>query len=87
MKRTAKYYKDNPEARKVKAKYQKKFNKSKKELENRRELGRIRYKAKKNGKKIEGKDFDHSTGKFEKSSINRGRKEKSRLKGSKRKKK
>ena len=39
------------------------------------------------GKKIDGKDFDHKTGKYMSPSKNRGQAEKSRLKGSKRKKK
>jgi len=86
MGRSTNFYRNSSKGRKVKAKYQKKYNATEEEKENRRELGRIRYKAKKAGKKIDGKDFDHSTGKFEKASVNRGRKEKSRLKGSKRKK-
>lgn len=85
MKKTAKYYKDNPAARKKKNAYQKKFNRKKDQLENRKELGKIRYKAKKEGKNIENLDYDHSVKKFVSKSVNRGRKEKSRLKNSKRK--
>lgn len=84
LKRTARFYKKNSASRKKKNQYQKKYNSTEAEKENRRELGKIRYKAKKAGKNIKNKDFDHSTGKFEKSSVNRGRKEKSRRKGSKR---
>lgn len=85
MGRSTLFYKKSAKARKKKNAYQKKYNSSAKEKANRAELGRIRYKAKKEGKNIEKKDYDHATGKFEKISVNRGRKEKSRLKGSKRK--
>lgn len=87
MSRSTSFYRKSAKGRKVKAKYQKKYNSTKAERNNRSELGKIRRKAKKAGKNIEGLDYDHSTGRFEKPSVNRGRKEKSRLKGSKRKKK
>jgi hypothetical protein len=40
MKKTAKYYKENPKAKKKKAEYQSKFNKSEKQRKNRAELNR-----------------------------------------------
>ena len=43
-------------------------------LKKRAELKRIRRDALKDGKDIEGKDYDHSTGKFISPSKNRGRK-------------
>tara|TARA_R110002124_G_scaffold187533_2_gene354860 strand:+ start:203 stop:463 length:261 start_codon:yes stop_codon:yes gene_type:complete len=47
---------------------------SKEGLSKRAELKRIRRKAEKEGKDIEGKDYDHATGRFVKPSKNRGRK-------------
>lgn len=40
MKKTAKYYQENPKAKKKKAEYQSKFNKSEKQRKNRAELNR-----------------------------------------------
>lgn len=98
--RTARYYatgttikggKKKPAAAKrakaVKAKLDKVINKAPKQLAKRRELGKRRTKAIKEGKNIKGKDYDHKQGKFIDSSVNRGQAEGSRLKGSKRKKK
>lgn len=89
LKRTARFYKKNSAARKKKNQYQKAYNERPEEKKRRAELGRIRYaKKKKDGAdSIKNKDYDHTTKKFEDSSKNRGRKQKSRLKGSKRKKK
>lgn len=87
MKKTAKYLHSHPEAAKKKAAYDKKFNATPERLRYRRELAR--YNAK-HGKVGDGKDASHKGGKIvglEKESTNRGRKEKSRLKGSTRKKK
>lgn len=86
MGRSTAFYKKSAKGRKVKAEYQKKFNAQEEQLAKRRELGKRRYKDKKKGKKIDGLDYDHATQTYEKPSVNRGRKEKSRLKGSKRKK-
>ena len=85
--KTAKYYRKNPKARKVKAAKDKEINSRKEQRQKRSKLRTIRRKAKAAGKNIEGKDFDHKQGKFISSSKNRGQAEKSRLKGSKRKSK
>lgn len=77
-------YDKNPAARAKKKKYDTAYMTSKKGLKKRAELKRIRRKAKKQGKNIAGKDYDHATKRFVSPSVNRGRKEKSRLKGSKR---
>lgn len=86
MKKTAKYYKENDEAREHKNEYQKKFNKRKDQVKKRVELNRHN---RRNGTYGNGDDMDasHIGGKivYEKASRNRARREKSRLKGSKRK--
>lgn len=85
MKRTAKHYKRNSKSYAKKKAYDKEFNKKPEQMKKRAELKRIRRRAKKEGKSIEGKDYDHRDGKFKSISANRGAREKSRLKGSKRK--
>jgi hypothetical protein len=82
--RTAKYYASNPDARKKRLEYQREYNKKEREVKKRVELAKINREADKNGVNRNGKDYDHAVGKHVKSSINRGRAEKSRLKGSKR---
>lgn len=86
MKKTAKYYKNNKEAREKKNEYQKKYNKSEEQVERRVELNRFNRQM---GTYGNGDDMDasHMGGKivFEKAARNRARREKSRLKGSKRK--
>lgn len=85
--KTAKYYRENPRARRKKASTDKKVNSRTDQKAKRAESGRKRYAAKKSGKNVSGKDYDHATRSFVKSSTNRGRSEKSRVKGSKRTKK
>ena len=85
MKKTAKYYAKNPKARKKKAATDKKINARPEQKKKRAELGRKRYADKKKGKDIDGKDYDHKQGKYIPPSKNRGQREKSRVKGSKRK--
>ncbi len=80
LSKSAKYYRDNPAARKKKAATDKKINSRKEQLQKRRESGRKRTAAKAAGKNIKGKDFDHKQNKFIASSKNRGQAEKSRLK-------
>lgn len=97
--RTARYYatgstikgKSNPaKAKKARAKKDAKsaeINRRPEQKAKRTELSKRRAAAKAKGQKIAGKDYDHAVGRFVDPSTNRGRKEKSRLKGSKRKKK
>ena len=87
LSRTAKYYRNNPRARKKKKDTDTKINARSEQKKKRRESGRARTAAKKNGQNIRGKDYDHKQGRFISSKANRGQKEKSRVKGSKRKKK
>ena len=71
--KSAKYYRDNPEARKKKAATDKKVNARAAQKKKRRESGKKRYDAKKKGKNIKNKDYDHATNSFVSSSKNRGR--------------
>lgn len=87
LSKSAKFYRDNPKARKKKAKTDTKINARSAQKKKRRESGRARTAAKKRGQNIRGKDYDHKQGRFISSKDNRGQKEKSRVKGSKRKKK
>jgi hypothetical protein len=82
--RTAKYYANNPDARKKRLDYQREYNKQDREVKKRVELNKINRDADKRGVDRRGKDYDHAVGRYVKSSVNRGRPEKSRLKGSKR---
>lgn len=72
--KSAKYYRDNPEARKKKAATDKKINARPSQVRKRVEANRARREAKAAGKDVRGKDYDHSTNRFVKSSTNRGRK-------------
>ena len=73
--KSAKYYASNPEARKKKAEYDKKYNK--KTVKDRVDRNKKRREAQKNGnpkaRKGSGYDYDHATKKFVKASTNRGR--------------
>lgn len=86
LSKTAKYYRDNPEARKKKSATDSKVNSRPSQKKKRAELGKKNREADKRGVDRRDKDFDHAVGRYVKSSTNRGRAEKSRLKGSKRKK-
>lgn len=86
--KSAKYYANNPEANEKKKAYAKKYNKQERERKKRSEL--VKYNRDKgtygNG---DGLDASHKGGRIvgmESASKNRGRKEKSRLKGSTRRK-
>lgn len=85
LSKSAKYYRDNPKARKKKAATDKGINSRPEQKKKRRESGRKRTAAKASGKNIKGKDYDHKQKKFISSSKNRGQTEKSRIKGSTRK--
>jgi hypothetical protein len=73
MKKTAKYYKENPEANKKKLAYQKEYNKKPEQRKKRAELVKINRESDKKGIDRTGKDYDHSVRKYVKSSTNRGR--------------
>lgn len=73
LSKSAKYYRDNPGARKRKKKTDTKINKRKRQVKKRTQSNRARRAAKRKGRDLKGKDYDHSTGRFVKSSTNRGR--------------
>lgn len=70
---SAKYYRDNPQARKKKAETDKKINKRPEQVKKRVESNKKRSDAKKRGQDVRGKDYDHATNRFEKTATNRGR--------------
>lgn len=71
--KSAKYYQENPEARKKKLAVDKKINARPAQIKKRTESNAKRAEAKKKGQNIKGKDYDHAVDKFVKSSVNRGR--------------
>lgn len=79
LSKSAKHYRDNADSRNKKKSYDTKTQSDSKSKNKRAELGRKRTAAKKAGKDISGKDYDHKQGKFIESSKNRGQAEKSRL--------
>jgi hypothetical protein len=74
LSKSAKYYRDNPTARSKKASTDKKINARPEQKKKRTEAGAARSKAKKAGKNVSGKDYDHGSKRFISSSANRGKK-------------
>lgn len=74
--KSAKYYRDNPEARKKKAATDTKINARPEQVKKRVEANKARRQAKAAGKNITGKDASHTKNGivFKKSSVNRGSK-------------
>ena len=72
-KSSAQYYKENPESYAKKKAAQKKINARPEERAKRSELVQRNRDADKRGVNRAGKDYDHSTNTYVKSSINRGR--------------
>lgn len=68
------YYRNNPDARKKKAKTDKKINARTEQRKKRSEANKARRSASKAGKNIKGKDYDHATNRFVSVKTNRGRK-------------
>jgi len=68
------YYRKNAKARKKKASTDKKINARPEQVKKRVEANKKRRQAKKKGQNVNGKDYDHATNRFVKSSTNRGRK-------------
>lgn len=73
LSRTAKFYRDNPAARKKKQRYDAALNKKPAQVKKRVESNRERREAKKEGKDIKGKDYDHAVKRFVPVKTNRGR--------------
>lgn len=76
LSRSAKYYRDNPEARKKKNAYQKKFNKKRSQIEKRVELNRENRKRGTygNGDKLDVSHMSNGKTRLEHQSNNRGNK-------------
>ena len=74
LSRSAKYYRENPEARENKKKTDKKINSRPEQIKKRVESNKKRTEAKKKGKSIKDKDYDHATNSFVSYKTNRGRK-------------
>lgn len=74
LSKSAKYYRQNPAARKVKAKTDAKINRRPEQVKKRVESNGKRREAKARGENIRGKDYDHSTKRFTSIKANRGRK-------------
>lgn len=70
---SAKFYQKNKASREAKKRYDTEFGKKKEQREKRAELGRANRAADKKGVDRKNKDLDHATGRYVKSSINRGR--------------
>lgn len=77
------FYKKSPKARARKRAYDRKYNATKSATDKRVELNRINRRNGVYGNG-DGKDYSHTIRGYESASRNRGRREKSRLKGSKR---
>lgn len=86
LSKSAKHYRENPSSREKKKSYDKEYNKKPSAVKKRVEANRANRIAQANGsaRKGDGKDYDHAVRKMVPASVNRGRAEKSRLKGSKR---
>lgn len=74
LSRSAKYYRDNPKARKKKAKKDKEINARASQRKKRSELVKKNRQADKRGVNRNGKDYDHATGRYTSVRSNRGRK-------------
>lgn len=71
--RTAKYYRENPEAAEKHRAYQRELNKKPSKVAYRVELNKKNREADKKGIDRNGKDYDHATKSYVKKSVNRGR--------------
>jgi hypothetical protein len=60
MGRSTKFYQENPEGRKKKLEYQKKYNARRKNKKKRAENNRLRAEFKKRGADLDGKDVAHT---------------------------
>lgn len=74
LSKSAKYYRDNPEARKKKAAYDTKLNQRPEQRKKRSELVTRNRKADERGVDRKGKDYDHAVKKYVSVKTNRGRK-------------
>lgn len=73
LSKSAIYFRNNPEARKKKQRATAKLNKKPEAVKKRVECNKARRKAKKSGRNIDGKHFDHAVNKFVNAKTNMGR--------------
>lgn len=73
LSKSAKYYRDNPEARAKKNKYDVEFGKKPAQRKKRAELVQKNREADKRGVNRKGKDYDHAVGRYVSVKTNRGR--------------
>lgn len=74
LSKSAKYYRDNKEAREKKKEYDTKLNQRPEQRAKRSELVKINREADKKGVNRKGKDYDHAVGRYVSVKNNRGRK-------------
>jgi len=74
LSKSAKYYRDNKEAREKKKEYDTKLNQRPEQRAKRSELVKINREADKKGVNRKGKDYDHAVGRYVSVKTNRGRK-------------
>ncbi len=67
------YYRRNPRARRKKQRKDKAINSRPEQVQKRVESNRARRRAKRKGRNIKGKDFDHAVNRFVSVRTNRGR--------------
>lgn len=67
------YYRNNPSARRKKARTDTRINARPEQVQKRVESNRARRKARKKGRNIKGMDYDHAVDRFVPRRINRGR--------------
>lgn len=72
-KSSAEYYKENPQSYKKKLEKQKEYNKQPDQVKKRVGLILKNREADKKGVDRSGKDYDHATGRYATSAVNRGR--------------
>ncbi len=84
--RSKEYYDSHPEAARKKRAYQRRYKKTKKGKISQKKVAESNTYNRRNGTygNGDGLDYDHATGRLEKESVNRGRAEGPRKKGSKR---
>ena len=74
LSKSAKYYRDNKEAREKKKEYDTKLNQRPEQRAKRSELVKINREADKKNVNRKGKDYDHAVGRYVSVKTNRGRK-------------
>lgn len=74
LSKSAKYYRDNKEAREKKKEYDTKLNQRPEQRAKRSELVKINRESDRKGVNRKGKDYDHAVGRYVSVKTNRGRK-------------